>query len=193
MSASAAGPTLNIRPGDPLPTGFSWEGDQIVGPGRQVQIGDPYSWTMYDGDGNRTVGYQSWNRIPGPLDTNEIGSIGGLLGPMTGGASVLAVPFVQRLMGGADPGASGTSGPGGSSGRGGLGGLENLLPLLLAGGLLGNQQPQRPAQTSAPPMSDPFAGQNQFAQNPFSSESSFGGISPIGPLMQTSLQRIRYA
>src|SRR6267154_2572720 len=37
---------------------------------------------------------------------------------------------------------------------------------------------------------DLFSGQNQFAQNPFSAPPSFGGISPIGPLMQTPLQNI---
>ena len=38
-------------------------------------------------------------------------------------------------------------------------------------------------------MPDLFSGQNQFAQNPFSSEQTFGGISPIGPLLQTSLRQ----
>ena len=75
-------------------------------------------------------------------------------------------------------------------GGSGLGSLSSLLPLLLAGGALGNQQPQ--THPSIAPMPDPFSGQNQFTQNPFSSDA-IGGISPIGPLLQTSLQRVPYA
>jgi hypothetical protein len=37
-------------------------------------------------------------------------------------------------------------------------------------------------------MPDLFSGQNQFAQNPFLSQPSFGGISSIGPLLRTQLQ-----
>jgi hypothetical protein len=81
-------------------------------------------------------------------------------------------------------------------GGGGGGGLSSLLPLLLAS-LSGNpqqQQSQHGAQLAGGlgELPDLFSGQNQFAQNPFSSDS-FGGISPIGPLLQTSLQRVRYA
>ena len=76
---------------------------------------------------------------------------------------------------------------GGSGTAAGMGSLGALLPLLLAGGFSGNRPQQAAAPTPAP---DLFAGQNQFSPSPFSTDPY--SIAPIGPLLQTTLQRLAH-
>ena len=106
---------------------------------------------------------------------------------IAGGPGVVAgINAVARAGGGDATSLGGTGSPPTGGDTSGMGGL---LALLLAGSL-GNQQ-QSP-QTAPAPSSDPFSGQNMFAQNPFSGPS-YGGISPIGPLLQTTLARLAHA